>query len=115
MVYKEEDTGLLLGRSQWGIFRADPTLYPESWENGTEMSLAREVAECEEILKARAVPGDRVNPAPGKKPSRYVPVRVRRLLEDMYDGFCGLPGCNDRIYQTHHPLRLLYQVRAIDI
>jgi len=107
VVYKEADTGLLFGRSQWGIFRVDPSEYPEAWEEREEMSLAREVSECEEVLAGyQALPGER-------RRRRHVPKRVRRLLEDMYDGFCGFPGCNDRVKATHHPLRLLYQVRSI--
>lgn len=54
VLFREEQSGLLFGRSQWGLFVTAAELYGRAWKRREEMSYDEECTACERLLNSRA-------------------------------------------------------------
>lgn len=126
ILFPEEPTGLLFGRSPRGQFLTAAALYGKAWNDRMETSYEEEYRACEHLLRSREsagkanggsspqdarLPGEtpQCNFAGGDPPegapSRQLPRRVRRFLQPACDGRCTFPGCHMPVHSIHHARR----------
>jgi hypothetical protein len=64
-----------------------------------------EIAEEKEKIAEEVLQKSAVRKQQGKKPSRYIPVKVRNILKAENGTKCSIPGCNKPAKEKHHTQR----------
>jgi hypothetical protein len=64
-----------------------------------------EIAEAKEQIAEEVLQKSDQRKQEGKKPSRYIPMKVRNILAAEHGKKCSIPGCNKPAKETHHTQR----------
>jgi hypothetical protein len=63
------------------------------------------IAEAKEEIAAEVLQKSDERKKQGKKPSRYIPAKVRDILKAEHGEKCSIPGCNKPAREKHHTQR----------